>query len=159
MLAKSKLGADVNSILDNELLLFHPQVFLTGHIGEAPFLGDDDLLSTREFVSGTAQSFLNNWCVVVLTTDGHENLSNVHTCGGAIRLAPSTTHTSLKTDESESFIYLCWLKTDNSPIGTSAGQHLIDAEDVEGMYTNSEMEGILAGHFRDVPMSTDTCCF
>ena len=39
---------------------------------------------------------------------------------------------------------------EHSPIGTSTGQHLVDTKDVEGVYTNAEMERILAGGLGDV---------
>ena len=42
------------------------------------------------------------------------------------------------------------------PIGTSARQHLVDAEDVEGMDTDPQMEGILPSSLGDVFVGTDT---
>ena len=42
------------------------------------------------------------------------------------------------------------------PISTSARQHLVDAEDVEGVNANPEMEGVLSGALGDVLVGADT---
>ena len=45
------------------------------------------------------------------------------------------------------------------PICTSAGQHFVDAEDMKGVDTDSQVEGILAGGFGDVLVGADTGSF
>lgn len=50
----------------------------------------------------------------------------------------------------------------HSPIGTSAWQHLIYPQNVERVYTDTQVEGIFAGHLCDILVRTDTCglqCF
>ena len=45
------------------------------------------------------------------------------------------------------------------PISTSAGQHLVDTEDVEGVDADPQMESILSGGLGDVLIGTDTSSF
>ena len=45
------------------------------------------------------------------------------------------------------------------PIGTSAGQHLVDTEDVEGVDADPQMEGIFSGGLGDVLVGADTSSF
>jgi len=82
--------------LQHLLLLLQLQVILLVDIGESPFLGNDDLLATRELVPRTAESLDHNSRVVVLRPDGEDDLANVHTCDSAVRLAPCSTHASLQ---------------------------------------------------------------
>lgn len=44
----------------------------------------------------------------------------------------------------------------NLPISSSAGQHLVDADDVEGVEPYTQMEGILAAVLGQVLVGTDT---
>ena len=53
-------------------------------------------------------------------------------------LSPGTAHSSLK------------------PIGSGAGQHLVDADDVEGVDTDTEMERVLARGLDDVLVGANT---
>jgi hypothetical protein len=46
-----------------------------------------------------------------------------------------------------------------SPIGTSARQHLVDTGDVEGMDTDTHVEGVLTAGLGHVLVSTDTTSF
>ena len=66
-------------------------------------------------------------------SDRQKNLANVDTGDGAIGLAPSTSHTSLKS------------------IGAGTGQHLVDTDDVVRMSSDSEMETFFAGNLDKVP--------
>jgi len=129
---------DVCTILDHPLVFLKLEVFLPVYVGETPLLRHNDLLATREFVTSTAESFLNHRSVVIFATNGHDDLANVHTGGSAVRLAPSTAHTGLQT------------------IGTGTGQHLVDTEDVEGVDADTKMEGILAGGLGDVFVGANT---
>jgi len=132
---------DVSTIIHYPLVLLELEVILPVNIGEAPLLGDNDLLATRELITGTAESLLDHRSIVILAADGHDDLANVHTSDGSIGLAPSTTHTGLQT------------------IGTSTGQHLVDADDMERVDADSQMERILARGLGDVFVGADTSSF
>jgi hypothetical protein len=74
----------------------------------------------------------------VTSADAHDDLANVDTGDSAVGLAPGTTHTSLQS------------------IGTGARQHLVDADDVEGVGADAEMETLLAGVLDEVLVGADT---
>ena len=63
--------------------------------------------------------------MLVVSPDGDEGLSNVNAGNGAKGLAESTSHSSLE------------------PIGSGTGQHFVDAEHMEGVNTNADVELIL----------------
>ena len=86
-------------ILQHTLLLLELEVILTVNVGETPLAGDDDLLATGELVTGTTESLLDDGGVLVLGTDRKDDLANVDTGDGTVRLAPGTTHTSLESRE------------------------------------------------------------
>jgi len=129
---------NVSTIVDNHLVRL--QLLVVGPVesGETPLLGDDDLLPSWELVSGTPESLHDDGLVGVLATDGHDDLTNVDTSGGTDGFTPSATHTLLES------------------IGTSTGQHLVDPQDVEGVDTNTQVEGILSGSLDDVLVGADT---
>ena len=77
----------------------------------------------------------------VTGADAHDDLADVDTGDSAVGLAPGTTHTRLQS------------------IGTSARQHLVDTEDVEGVNTNPQMEGILSRGLGDILVGANTSCF
>lgn len=124
------------------------QVLLPAKGGEAPVLGDDDLLPARELVLRATKSLKSDspvWIAVshyrqtsrcqltrVTSANAHDDLTNVDTGDGTVRLAPSTTHTSLQS------------------IGTGARQHLVDTDDVVRMGTDTEMETFLASQLDEV---------
>jgi hypothetical protein len=74
----------------------------------------------------------------VTSADAHENLTNVDTGDSAVGLTPGTTHTSLQS------------------IGTGAGQHLVDTDDVERVSTDTEVETFLSGVLDEVLVGADT---
>lgn len=47
----------------------------------------------------------------------------------------------------------------NIPIGSGTGQHLVDTEDMEGVHTDPQMEGVLSRGLGDILVRTDTSCF
>ncbi len=47
----------------------------------------------------------------------------------------------------------------NIPIGSSTGQHLVDTEDMEGVDTDPQVEGILARGLGDVLVGANTSGF
>lgn len=74
----------------------------------------------------------------VTGADADQDLADVDTSDDAVGLAPGTTHTSLQS------------------IGTSARQHLVDADDVEGVGADAEMEAVLAGGLDEVLVGANT---
>ena len=89
------------NVLQDTLLLLELDVILTVDVGEAPLARDDDLLATGELVTSAAEGLLDNCRVLVLATDREDDLANVDTGDSTVWLAPSTTHTGLKTVEGE----------------------------------------------------------
>lgn len=87
----------VSSIVQYTLLLLQFRVLSPVNIREAPLLADNDLLSARELVASTTERLLNDRCVSVLAADREDNLSDVHTRGRTVGLAPGATHTSLES--------------------------------------------------------------
>lgn len=69
---------------------------------------------------------------IVTSPNGQQDLANVHTGNTAIGLAPGAAHTSLQS------------------IGTSARQHLVDADDVVWMGADTEVETFFASDFHEV---------
>jgi len=74
-------------------------------------------------------------------SDRQENLANVDTGDGAVGLAPSTSHTGLKS------------------IGTGAGQHLVDADNVVWVGSDSEMETFFASNLDKILVGADASGF
>jgi len=123
---------NIGTILNNKLVLLQLLVLLLVDICKAPLLGDNDLLTAGELVTSTTESLLDNGGVGVFASYGQEDLADVDTGDGAVGFSPSTTHTGLK------------------PISTGTGQHLVDSDDVEGMYSDPHVEGILSRSLGDV---------
>ena len=74
----------------------------------------------------------------VASTARKDDLADVDTGDKAIGLAESTTHTSLKS------------------IGTGARQHLVDADDVEGVGADTQVETLLSGVLDEVLVGANT---
>lgn len=74
----------------------------------------------------------------VTSADAHDDLTNVDTGNSAVGLAPGTTHTGLQS------------------IGTSARQHLVDTDDVEGVGADTQVETFLAAVLDEVLVGADT---
>jgi len=129
---------NISTVLHNLLLRLQLQVILLVHLGESPLLRDDDLLAPWELVAGTAKSFLDDGSVGVPAADGEEDLADVDTSNGTVGFAPCTTHTSLK------------------PISTSTRQHFVDPNDMKRVYTDSQMERILARSLGDILVGANT---
>jgi len=142
----------INENLSGGLLL---HVLLATERGEAPVLGDDDLLASWELVLGAAESLESDgavWQTVscwidfrnrirltsITSADTQDDLADVDTGNTSVWLSPSTTHTSLKS------------------IGTGARQHLVDTDDVEWMGADTEMEVILSAGLDHVLVGTNT---
>jgi hypothetical protein len=113
------------------VLLVH--VLLTTERGEAPVLGDDDLLATRELVLRAAESLEGDSSVGITSADTQDDLANVDTGNGTVGLTPGTTHTSLQS------------------IGTCARQHLVDTDDVVRVGADTHVERVLSSGLDEVP--------
>lgn len=108
-------------------------VLLAAEGGEAPVLGDDDLLATGELVGGAAEGLDGSGAVGVTGADGDENLADVHTGDETVGLAEGATHTGLET------------------IRTGTRKHFVDTDNVEGVHTHTEVETFLTGDLDEVP--------
>lgn len=134
-------------------------VVVTAERSETPVLGDDDLLATWELVLGTTESLDGSGAVCekivsrtiptalalgfdkltrVTSADGQNDLANVDTSDETVWLAESTTHTGLQS------------------IGTSARQHLVDADDVVRVWADAHVESFLSGNLDQVLVGGDT---
>lgn len=142
--------------LQHTLVLLQLNIILTVDVRETPLAGDNDLLTTRELVASTTESLVDDRSVGILGADGENDLANVDTSDSTVWLAPRATHTSLQTTDAISADRSRFGVDDSLPISTSAGQHLVDTQDMEGVYTDPQMEGVLAGGLRDILVSTDT---
>jgi hypothetical protein len=116
-------------------------IVFTGQGSETPLLGDDDLLLTGELVLAASQGFDDGGLVRILGTDREDDLTNVDTSDQTVGLTESTTHTSLQS------------------IGTSARQHFVDTDNVEGMDTDTHVEGVFTRGLGHVLVTTDTASF
>ena len=125
---------DVAAVLAELALLAQTNVLLAANRGEAPVLGDNDLLATGELVHGAAESLDGGRAVGVTGTDRQDDLANVHPGDRVVGLAKGTTHTGLQT------------------IGTGARQHLVDADDVEGVNADTQVEAFFTGDLDEVPI-------
>ncbi len=160
---------DISTIIDDLLILLERLVVGTVERGEPPLLGDDDLLSSGELVSGAAESLDDDGFVGVFASDGHDHLAtaqilagkpqgrhrNVHidTGDGTVRLPPSSAHTLLEpTHQLDRF------KAD-SPIGPGTGQHLVDPDDMVWVNPHSEMESLLARSLDNVLVCANSSGF
>jgi hypothetical protein len=125
---------NIGTINLDTTFLAKTDVFLTTQGSETPVLGDDDLLATGELVHGAAEGLDGEVTVGVTGADREQDLADVHTGDGAVGLTEGTAHTGLET------------------IGSSAGQHLVDTDDVEGVGADTEVETFLSSGLDEVPI-------
>merc|ERR1740123_1129732 len=59
--------------------------FVAFKLGESPFLGNEDLLTSGKLEFGPPESFNNGSLMSVVCSDGHEGLSNAHTSSACAR--------------------------------------------------------------------------
>ena len=112
-------------------------VLLALELGEAPLVRHVDLLTAGKLELGTTQRLDDHRLVLILGTHRHDRLADVDACDCAERLAEGATHTRLQT------------------IGACARQHLVDADDVEGMDAHADVEGVLAAVLDKVLVGAD----
>lgn len=125
-----KLGID--TIGDDSALALVLQVLSTSELGESPLATDNDLLTARELELGTAESLLSMLSIVVLAPDREQDLTNSHPGTCPQGLSKSTPHASLE------------------PISSCTRKHLVDSEHMEGVDTDTQVEGILASELGHV---------
>lgn len=131
----------VAAVLEDLVFILRLLVLVLHHIGEAPALGNDDLLTASELVTGAAKSLHDDRTVVLPSADREEDLADVDSGHGVVRLAVGTTHACLE------------------PVGTSARKHLVDTDDVERVDTDTEVERILARSLGDVLVGANASSF
>merc|ERR1712121_395957 len=78
-------------------------VLFTIPTSETPFLRGEDLLTTRELELGTSQSFDCSCFTVVLTTNGHQGLSDVDPGNRSLRFSVRSSHSGLEPSSFECF--------------------------------------------------------
>ena len=66
---------------------FRPQIleFVTFKLGESPFLGNEDLLTSGKLEFGPPEGFNNGVLMSVVCSDGHEGLSNAYTSHSTLK--------------------------------------------------------------------------
>jgi len=117
------------------------KVLVTAERGETPVFGDNDLLATRELVHRSSKGLDGSSPVGIPSTDGYEDLPDIHTSNCPVRLSPSTTHASLES------------------IGTGTGQHLVDPDNMERVCPDSDVEVVFPGKSHQVSVGADTGSF
>ena len=73
-------------------------VVLFGVLREAPILGREHLLPARKLELRTPQSLHRDVRLVLLGSDGQQDLADVHAGNGAVRFSESTAHARLQDD-------------------------------------------------------------
>jgi len=133
--------ADVSTTVLKTTLVTVLEILVLGVRSESPSVGDDDVLSTRELVLGASEGLDDVLHVGLLRTDGEDDLTDVDTGNHTSRLSESLTHSCLQS------------------IGACTTQHFVDAEDVEGVSTDTHVEGVLTGQLGHVLVDHDTSGF
>lgn len=87
---------DADTIWDQSSLSLVLLVVLTSKLGESPVVGDVDLLTSWEFELCSSESFDGVLLLVVLASDGDQDLSDVDSCDLTVGLTERTSHTSLE---------------------------------------------------------------
>lgn len=110
-------------------------------LGEAPLAGDDDLLSTGELEFTSSESFNSMGNVLFSKSDGVEDLVDLNSGDFTGGFTEGTSHTSLES------------------IGTSAGKHLVDSDNVPRVNSASKMETFLTALLDQVLVGSNTSSF
>lgn len=134
------LALAVRSGVIEEIGIAEVGVLLLGEGGEAPFAGDDDVLTSGELVLGTTQSLGDLILESILGADGEEDLVDSDTGAETVGLSVGVTHTGLK------------------PISTGAGKHLVDSDDVVGVSPDTEVETLTTSGVGHVSVDNNSGC-
>lgn len=73
----------------------------------------------------------------ISSADAEENLANAHTGYRSVGLAKCSTHASLQS------------------IRSCAGQHFVDADDMEGVSSDTQMEAFFARGLDEIPVERE----
>lgn len=111
------------------------------NFGESELSGDEDGLSAGELELRATESLPGKGNKLGLGTDGDQDGSDVHTGGLEEGLSVSVTHTGLES------------------ISTGAGEHLVDADDVPGVNSDTDMEAFLTTFCNHVFVGSNTSGF
>merc|ERR1719198_851957 len=115
-----------HAILDQLALGLQALVLLAAQLREAKVLRGAETLTARELVLGAAERLEDAGLVLVARANRQKDLTDLHASDGAVGLTEGTTHAGLQT------------------IGTSARKHLVDAQHVPRVHTDTQVELILA---------------
>ena len=129
---------DPTAVWDESLFCHHVVKFICVELGKSSLLRDVDLLAARELELGSAEGFNHMFLVLQLGADGHYDLANVDPGHCALGLSKGTAHTCLES------------------ISSSARQHLVDADDMEGVEPHSDVKTIFATAFHHVLVGINT---
>ena len=99
------------------------------------------LLTSGVLELGSAQGFNDSSPVFVTRADAHDGLSNVYSCNCTLGFTKGTTHSSLE------------------PISSSAAQHLVDADHMEGMNSHPNVESFFAAVLHQVFVGANAAGF
>jgi hypothetical protein len=127
----------VGTIHPYATLLALGDVLVASQRCEAPVFADDNLLTAGELVLSAAESFDGGSTVGITSADREDDLADVDTGDGAVGLAEGATHASLQS------------------IGTSARQHLVDADNVVRVSAHTHVETFLAGNLDEILVGAD----
>jgi hypothetical protein len=127
----------VGSVGDDAPLALELQVLGAREPGEPPLAAGDDPLPPGELELGPAQRLVRLRRVRVAAPHGKQHLADADPGAGARGLAEGAAHPGLQA------------------VGAGAGEHLVDAEDVERVRPHPEVERVLAGVLGHVLVARD----
>jgi len=129
---------DVDTVALNLALSLESNEIRVDERGETESTGDENLLATWELELGTTEGLLGVGHTRDLGSDGDQDGANVDTGGLTEGFAVSVTHTGLES------------------ISTGAGEHLVDADNVPRVNSDSDMETFFTGVVSHVFVSGNT---
>jgi hypothetical protein len=129
---------DVGAVLLQFTFALKGSVLSLGKLGEAPLVGDGDLLSAGEFEFTSSEGFNSVLGVLVGDSDGVEDLMDLDSASFTLGLTEGTSHTGLKS------------------ISSGARQHLVDSENVPRVDSASQMETFLTASLDKILVAGNT---
>ena len=115
-------GLDTDTVWDDLTLLLESVEVRLDVWGETVLSGEENLLSSWELELGSSEGLLGNWHILWGNSDGKKDLTDGDSCGLAESLTEGTSHSLLES------------------ICSSAGEHLVDSNDVPWVNSDSAME-------------------
>ena len=131
-------GLHVDTVTLDLALLLERDEGRVNVLGEAVFTGDENLLTAGELELGSSEGLLSVVHVLGLGSDGDQDGADADTGRFTEGLAVGVTHTGLKS------------------ISTGAGEHLVDADHMPRMNSDSDMETFLTSVVLHVLVSSNT---